>query len=659
MPDRGLNLMPKTTKLVSRFTGGPLMLWFGIGSGACMSALGYSYFVCQLCNLFFLGWWMHENMDTQHVVRQLFNTVLDVFFRDFDVAGEARIPDTGPIILACAPHANQFIDGFVCMKAVSKRDDIGFLTAAITMRRKWVGKLAHTLKCIPVERPQDLAQPGVGTVTIDKDGNVSGHDGTHFTRQCRPNDQLAIKVTGVGKITYKITSVQNDSEMKLAPLKPDPDNPTAPIPDMKLEAKHSFKVIPHLDQSDMFEFVFDKLGKGGGVAIFPEGGSHDRTELLPLKAGISIMALGTMAKYPDSPVTIFPVGLNYFKGHRFRSRVFVDIGEPIVVSQELADQYIKGGDDKRNACNALLNQVIAGIRTVTVEAPNFDALQFLRACRRMYVPDDDVETKTSHLGSVSTTTTQVTKFRLGPQEKFTLTKSFSQGYKATKDHPKVKELYNSVLEYRGLLRAYNIPDHRVAKMKGMDRGVIFNYLSLTPLLLSHMLYLLFYTACALPGIVLAIPMLILTRRISKAEAAKALKESSVKVAGRDVIATWKVLVACVLVPVMHFIYTGLAWLIFGRTTSVIYFWCMPMISGTSILATENYVALFTQTHTLMMTLINPDKAKHLSELREGLQRRIRSIVAELGWDELLKADDSPVMKQVLARVQELVARDTA
>jgi glycerol-3-phosphate O-acyltransferase/dihydroxyacetone phosphate acyltransferase len=53
------------------------------------------------------------------------------------------------------------------------------------------------------------------------------------------------------------------------------------------------------------------------IGIFPEGGSHDRTELLPLKAGVTLMALGAVDKY-KVPVKIVPCGLNYFFGHKFR-----------------------------------------------------------------------------------------------------------------------------------------------------------------------------------------------------------------------------------------------------------------------------------------------------------------------------------------------------
>jgi glycerol-3-phosphate O-acyltransferase/dihydroxyacetone phosphate acyltransferase len=52
------------------------------------------------------------------------------------------------------------------------------------------------------------------------------------------------------------------------------------------------------------------------ICIFPEGGSHDRTDLLPLKAGVCIMALGAMAKY-NLNVKIVTIGLNYYRADHF------------------------------------------------------------------------------------------------------------------------------------------------------------------------------------------------------------------------------------------------------------------------------------------------------------------------------------------------------
>lgn len=44
------------------------------------------------------------------------------------------------------------------------------------------------------------------------------------------------------------------------------------------------------------------------------------------------MALGAQEGHPDVKVAIVPVGLNYFHGHRFRSRAYVEFGDPIYAS---------------------------------------------------------------------------------------------------------------------------------------------------------------------------------------------------------------------------------------------------------------------------------------------------------------------------------------
>ena len=67
-----------------------------------------------------------------------------------------------------------------------------------------------------------------------------------------------------------------------------------------------------MDQSKVFNAVFDSLKKGNCIGIFPEGGSHDRTDLLPLKVGIAIIAYGMVDKH-NITVPIVPVGLNYFR----------------------------------------------------------------------------------------------------------------------------------------------------------------------------------------------------------------------------------------------------------------------------------------------------------------------------------------------------------
>ena len=124
----------------------------------------------------------------------------------------------------------------------------------------------------------------------------------------------------------------------------------------------------------MYSSVYKALTQGGSIGIFPEGGSHDRTDLLPLKAGVSIMALGAVSAHPDLRLQIVPVGLSYFHAHKFRSRAVVEFGTPFEIPKEMVGQFEKGGEDKRKAIGDLMDIIVDGLKSVTVRAPDYDTL---------------------------------------------------------------------------------------------------------------------------------------------------------------------------------------------------------------------------------------------------------------------------------------------
>ena len=107
---------------------------------------------------------------------------------------------------------------------------------------------------------------------------------------------------------------------------------------------------------------------------FRAGGSHDRTDLLPLKAGVSLMALGAMANNPGLKVKIVPVGMSYFHAHKFRSRAVVEFGSAMDVPNEFVDMFKQGGPKKREAVGKLLDLTYDGLKTVTIRAPDYDTL---------------------------------------------------------------------------------------------------------------------------------------------------------------------------------------------------------------------------------------------------------------------------------------------
>lgn len=104
------------------------------------------------------------------------------------------------------------------------------------------------------------------------------------------------------------------------------------------------------------------------------GGSHDRTDLLPLKAGVSVMALGAMANDPACVVKVVPVGLSYFHREKFRSRAVIEFGSTIDIPSELVEMFKQGGSEKRKAVSKTLELVYDALKTVTVRAPDYDTL---------------------------------------------------------------------------------------------------------------------------------------------------------------------------------------------------------------------------------------------------------------------------------------------
>lgn len=87
--------------------------------------------------------------------------------------------------------------------------------------------------------------------------------------------------------------------------------------------------------------------------IFPEGGSHDRTELLPLKPGVAIMALRAALEGAED-ILVVPLGLNYYQANKILSRATIQVGTPIVIREELLRLYQQ---DRRAAVSQMLTEI--------------------------------------------------------------------------------------------------------------------------------------------------------------------------------------------------------------------------------------------------------------------------------------------------------------
>ena len=81
----------------------------------------------------------------------------------------------------------------------------------------------------------------------------------------------------------------------------------------------------------MFATCFRILGDGGAIGIFPEGTSAEERRVQKLKTGAARIALGAEEQAAwQLGLTLVPVGLNFESSTRFRSRVLVKFGKPLL-----------------------------------------------------------------------------------------------------------------------------------------------------------------------------------------------------------------------------------------------------------------------------------------------------------------------------------------
>ncbi|GJJ77683.1 glycerol-3-phosphate O-acyltransferase / dihydroxyacetone phosphate acyltransferase [Entomortierella parvispora] len=534
-----------------------------------------------------------------------FTIMLDIFFREIRPRGAHKIPQKGPVIFVAAPHANQFVDPLVLMRECGRR--VSFLAAKKSMDRRWIGAMARAMNAIPVERPQDLAKSGSGTIKLqDRRGEplrITGL-GTKFTKELMVGDQISLpKDVGTSAVAEIISDTELIVKKEFKELKA--------LELLTLPEGTKYKCMPHMDQSNVYKTVFERLNAGHCVGIFPEGGSHDRAEMLPLKAGVTIMALGALAANPSLDLKIVTCGLNYFHPHRFRSRAVVEFGEPLTVPPELVEMYKKGGAEKREACGKLLDTIYEALRGVTLNAPDYETLMVIQAARRLYKP---------------------THRKLQISQVVELNRRFVAGYMHFKDNPKVIEAKDKVMHYNTQLRYHGLRDHQV-NIKTTRRHAI-------GMLLSRVIQMIFLSCLALPGTLMNLPVAIVARVISNRKAKEALAASTVKIAGRDVLATWKLLVALGLMPVLYFSYSVLVFIYCGRfdisfTSRLLIAWaawaCIPFVTYASIRFGEQGIDIFKSIRPLFLSII-PGEESTINDLRAAraeLRKTITDLINEL------------------------------
>lgn len=129
-----------------------------------------------------------------------------------------------------------------------------------------------------------------------------------------------------------------------------------------------------------------------------------------------------------------------------------------------------------------------------------------------------------------------------------LNRRLVKGYTHFKDDPRIVHLRKSIAAYNKQLRLLGIRDHQVDYAKFSFFQVIFT-------LIYRLVKLVLLTVGTLPGLLLFAPVFTATKLISRKKSKEALAASTVKLQGRDVMATWKLLVALAFAPAVYASYT--------------------------------------------------------------------------------------------------------
>jgi glycerol-3-phosphate O-acyltransferase/dihydroxyacetone phosphate acyltransferase len=199
------------------------------------------------------------------------------------------------------------------MRCVKKETDrrIHILIAEKSMKRKFIGTMAGLSGAVSVGRAMDSMKPAPGKIYLPDPVNdpclVRGVDTNFEDKQFQVGGTLYLPKVNDMSANAEIAEIKGPEELRLKrPFRGGiPMQQMTGRNDMTQDGRFintaqgingpapgfegtNFLVAPKLNQKEVYDKVHAVLHNGGSVGIFPEGGSHDRPDLLPLKGRNSI-----------------------------------------------------------------------------------------------------------------------------------------------------------------------------------------------------------------------------------------------------------------------------------------------------------------------------------------------------------------------------------
>lgn len=237
-----------------------------------------------------------------------------------------------------------------------------------------------------------------------------------------------------------------------------------------------------------------------------------------------------------------------------------------------------------------------------------------------------------------------------------LNRRLAKGYAHYKDDPRIVGLKKSVMDYNKELRLLNIRDHQVEYAK-------VSIIKVFVTLIYRFTKLIVMIVGTLPGFILFAPVFVATKMISIKKSREALAASNVKIQGRDVMATWKLLVALAFAPLLYTLYTALLtyWTYRNRVQGYIPTWVplwaivafgyifFPSITFAALRVGEIGMDILKSLRPLVLSL-NPTSANTLVKLRKRrteLSEQVTELINTLGPEMFPDFDGARIVSDPL------------
>lgn len=175
------------------------------------------------------------------------------------------------------------------------------------------------------------------------------------------------------------------------------------------------------------------------------------------------------------------------------------------------------------------------------------------------------------------------------------------------------------------LKKLGIEDYQIRTFK---KNMLLDLLKLSKALGRS----IFSFILAIPGLIMTIPLGLLVEILSERERLKALANSKVKILGKDVVASYKILSSFIIVPFAITIYTcmflvGIRRFAFGKKhqfkLSLLFFFCWPIYVYFMIKSVDNFVLNAKSVKSKVLFLLFQRKYEELIKDRVKLQEEVR------------------------------------